>query len=234
MKLIDLRIANAFRRMRAAHKSAREISFILGLSAAHIGKILSGKVNYFEDKTWERIEPIVSRYMAKEEPRTIEAITPSMTGIFVPIVSLAGAASIHPGLSPIMECVNEHAEESAYFPQAKDGDFVIQVSGTSMSPWYPDGTLLLVRPSYDIPNGKRVIAVLDNGDILFKVFARKDQKFCLFSIDNEGRDFVFERPHIPVRYICRVIASIRDEDALDTAMQNAGISHSWQAKLETL
>lgn len=233
MKLIDLSIQNAFRRMRAAHRSAREIAFMLELTPAHIGKILNGKVTFFEDKTWARIEPIVKRYMLNE-PRTIEAVKPNMSGNFVPIVSFAGAASIHPGLSPIMDCVNEHAEESAYFPQARTGDFVIQVSGTSMSPWYPDGTLLLVRPSYDIPNGKRVIAVLDNGDILFKVFARKDQKFCLFSIDNEGKDFVFERPHVPVRYICRVIASIRDEDALDDAMNSAHVCHRWQEKLKTL
>lgn len=233
MKIIDENIFEALVRMKVKYGSASELARRLDLSRSHISLLMHRRVNYFEDKTWNRIEPLVSQFI-ELKPRTIEAVAPSMNGKFVPIVSLAGAASIHPGLSPIMDCVNEHAEESAYFPQARTGDFVIQVSGTSMSPWYPNGTLLLVRPSYDIPNGKRVIAVLDNGDILFKVFARKDQKFCLFSIDNEGKDFVFERPHVPVRYICRVIASIRDEDALDSAMQNAGIPHSWQTKLETL
>lgn len=233
MKLIDLSIQNAFRRMRAAHRSAREIAFMLNLTPAHVGKILNGKVNYFEDKTWVRIEPIVKRYMLNE-PRTIEAVKPDMTGSFVPIVSLAGAASVRPGLMPILDCVQEYAEDQAYFPQAKSGDFVIQVSGTSMSPWYPEGTLLLVRPSYDIPNGKRVIAVLDNGDILFKIIAQKGDKFCLFSIDDDGKDFIFDRPNVPVRYICRVIASIRDEDALDNAMSGAHVSHRWQSKLESL
>ena len=37
-----------------------------------------------------------------------------------------------------------------------------------------------------------------------------------------------------VAYICRVIASIRGEDALDMAMSGASIPHRWQAKLESL
>lgn len=233
MKIIDESIFEALVRMKVKYGSASELARRLELSRSHISLLMHRRVNYFEDKTWQRIEPLVSQFI-ELKPRTIEAVKPDMTGSFVPIVSLAGAASVRPGLMPILDCVQEHAEDQAYFPQARTGDFVIQVSGTSMSPWYPDGTLLLVRPSYDIPNGKRVIAVLDSGDILFKIIAQKGDKFCLFSIDDDGKDFIFDRPNVPIRYICRVIASIRDEDALDDAMSGAHVCHRWQNKLETL
>lgn len=88
---------------------------------------------------------------------------PSGEGLFVPIITSAAAATCNPGMMPLLDCVNQYSEDKTWFKQAKDGDFVIEVTGTSMSPWYPDGTLLLVRPYQELKNGQRVVAVLDSG-----------------------------------------------------------------------
>lgn len=159
---------------------------------------------------------------------------PSDQGMFVPIISSAAAASCNPGLMPLLECVNQYSEETAFFKQAKEGDFAIEVSGTSMSPWYPEGTLLLVRPYQDLHNGQRVVAVLDEGEIVFKVYAEKDDKVCLFSISGDGQDYIFTRPQVRIRYICRVVASIRNEDDLDEEMKHQSIVHNWELKLKNL
>lgn len=159
---------------------------------------------------------------------------PSGEGCFVPIITSAAAATCNPGLSPLLDCVNQYSEDKTWFKQAKDGDFVIEVSGSSMSPWYPEGTLLLVRPYQELKNGQRVVAVLDSGEIIFKIYAEKGNQICLFSIDKGGKDFIFTRPLVPLRYICRVIASQRNEDDLDEEMRHVNISHDWQKKLEKL
>ena len=99
-----------------------------GIKPYNLSRLVKGNRKFVFGDEWQRLCDFFPE-LEPNRPRTIEAVAPSMTGKFVPIVSLAGAASIHPGLSPIMDCVNEHAEESAYFPQARTGDFVIQVSG---------------------------------------------------------------------------------------------------------
>lgn len=156
---------------------------------------------------------------------------PSAKGCFVPIISQAAAATCNPGFQPLLDCVNEHSEKKAWFADAREGDFIIEVSGESMNPWYPDGTLLLVRPYQELRNGQRVVAVLDTGEIIFKIYSAKEDKICLFSIDEKGQDFIWTKPNVPLRYICRVIASQRNEDAMDEEMNHCGIRHGWQVKL---
>lgn len=67
MKLIDLSISNAFRRMKAIFKTNANISRKVYLSEAHVGRILSGKTTFFSDETWDRIKPIISPYLTAEE-----------------------------------------------------------------------------------------------------------------------------------------------------------------------
>ena len=48
---------------------------------------------------------------------------PSDEGMFVPIISSAAAASCNPGLMPLLECVNQYSEETAFFKQAVPSSF---------------------------------------------------------------------------------------------------------------
>lgn len=170
----------------------------------------------------------------KQENSQSNVREPDPDSMFVPVISSAAAASCNPGLMPMLDFVNQYSEEKIWFKQAKKGDFAIEVEGSSMSPWYPDGTILLIRPYQELSSGQRVVAVLDDGSIIFKIYAEKDDKICLFSIDGNGKDYVFTKPHIPIRFICRVIASQRDEDALDEEMRHRNLTHDWQTKLDHL
>lgn len=173
---------------------------------------------------------------AARKAKSDAEIPTDVDGAWLPVISDAAAAECNPGLMPLLECVNQNSEEKAFFPSGKPTDFVIRVSGDSMLPWYPSGTLLLVRPYQDIPNGKRVVAVLDEGEIIFKIFARtRKNEIALMSInEHDGRDYLFPASGKGIRYICRVVQSIRNEDDLDSAMSATGMHHDWEKKLDKL
>ena len=105
-----------------------------------------------------------------------------------------------------------------------------------MLPWYPPNTLILARPNERPKNGDRVIAVLADGSVVFKVFAENGDYFYLMSVnDTDGRDFKFRKnDYAAVRAIYLVIQSMRDERALDRAMDQKGIAHFWQEKIKNL
>ena len=67
MKIIDLSISNAFRRMKAAFRTNAEVSRRTNLSEVHVSRILNGKTQYLSDETWTRVEPVLSRFMRKDD-----------------------------------------------------------------------------------------------------------------------------------------------------------------------
>lgn len=213
-----------------------------GITQYNLSKLLSGKKKFVFGDDWNKLCNMFPEIddrpqsVAHDAGNTANSNVrpPSDKGCFVPIITSAAAATCNPGMMPLLEYINENSEDHTWFKDAKQGDFVIEVIGDSMLPWYPEGTLLLVRPYQDLTNGKRVVAVLDDGSIVFKVYAAKDDKVCLYSIGADGQDYIFDKNNVRIRYICTVIASQRNESDLDLAMSRQGITHSWQAKLEEL
>lgn len=235
MKIIDLKIANGFRRMKAAMETDAAVSRALGLSRAHVGRILKGTTYYLEDETWNRIEPIVKRYIHDDDPSNVEPPSVNLNQRF-PVISEAAAAECNTAYFPIADWAEEYAEDRVSFSEGRPGDFVIRVAGESMMPWYPPNTLILARPNERLKSGDRVIAVLGDGSVVFKVFAEKGNEFFLFSVNSaDGRDFTFRKnDYTGVRAMYLVIQSMRDERALDVAMSKNGIHHFWQDKLKSL
>lgn len=234
--------------------SQEEIASKLNMTKQAYGKIELGK-NNLHPKHWKKLAQIlnISEFEIQEitgnkspvmydlDPKTNKTtrhVFPNMVttlGIELPIISEAAAASCNPAYIPLDECINEHSEESTnLFIGAKAGDFVIRVAGTSMLPWYPPGTLLLLRPNQRIKTGQRVVAILSDGEIVFKIFAETKNTIALYAIDDTGKDFIFNKPNIPIRYMCLVISSLRDEQAIDKAMTEAGIRHRWEDKFKKL
>lgn len=235
MKIIDSKIANGFRRMKASLGTDAEMSRVLQISRAHVGRILKGKINYLEDDTWERIKHIVEHYTFDDNPNNVSSLGHERIKCF-PVISDTVAATCNTVYCPISVWADAHAEDRIVFSEGRTGDFIIRVTDDSMLPWYPQNTLILVRPNEKLKNGDRVIAVLGNGAVAFKVFAEKDDKFFLFSVNAEdGQDLVFRKDDFTsVRAIYLVIQSMRDERALERAMTQKGIRHFWQEKLKAL
>lgn len=191
--------------------------------------------NEIIQKSYDASKRLVTESPTNQIESNAEVVT-NLQGEWLPVISEAAAAECNPGLMPLLDCVNQFSDEKAFFTMGHKDDFVIRVTGSSMMPWYPPGTLLLVRPYQDILNGKRIVAVLDDGEIIFKIYARtKDKQIALMSInDDGGKDYLFPPSGKGIRYICRVVQSIRNEDDLDDAMMFSGIHHAWEQKLHDL
>lgn len=153
-----------------------------------------------------------------------------------PVISEAAAATINTTYFPACEYAREYAEEFVSFSKGQEGDFVMKVAGDSMEPWYPSGTLLLVRANTCLQGGDRVIAVLADGTTLFKIFAEDEDSFYLMSENREeGKDYKFAKSDFNgVRALYLVIQSMRDERALDTAKRNLGIPSDWHARMKEI
>lgn len=147
-----------------------------------------------------------------------------------PVVSSAAAAEVNTTYYPLAEYASQTSGETATFTSGRTGDFVIRVTGDSMKPWYPPGTLLLVRPHQHIRNGDRVVAVLANGDVLFKCFVERKNSIMLLAINGEeGQNLEFKKnDYAAIRDLYRVVQSLKLEDDVDGAMRERGIGHFWE------
>lgn len=239
---ITREIRNAIIRAVEEAGSQSALDRISGVSQRNLSRYVSG-IDSMSERTWRDLYPHIKQYLPADYPvpepaRPVrqEARVPDTPMVKVPVIGFAAAATVNPALMPIAEFAAEHPEDYQAFPLAKKGDFCLVVSGDSMLPWYPEGTRLLCRPCRP-RKGQRVVAVLGTGEVVFKVFADKDDKFCLFSINDEGggQDFVFDKNDFSaVRAIYSIIESIRDESAIDQAMKSSGIHHRWEEKLKNV
>jgi len=148
----------------------------------------------------------------------------------VPVCSLAQAAQI---VSNPVAAAADDFEKTALFVSPKQGDFAVVVTGSSMSPWYPPGTRVLVGKD-EIPHtGDRVIALIaDRMEPVFKVFVDLGGKFALLSINRKDGigELLFDKMEKGSTWfwVFPIKESLRNEQDLDKAMKNAGIRHFWQ------
>ena len=236
MKIIDLKISNAFRRMKAALGTDAEMARVLQLSRAHVGRILHGSVIYLENDTWNRIAPMLTRYFRDDAGAPPAAAAPPSTPRSLPVMRQEELSAANTLLMPITEWAEEQAAERVSFAEGCEGDFVLRVTDETMMPWYPLKTLLLVRPNQHLQNGDHVIAVLHSGQVVFRIFAEKANRFALFSPPGDASgDLIFRKndPE-PLRAIYLVVQSRRDENALERAMKKKGGAGFWKEKLQTM
>jgi phage repressor protein C with HTH and peptisase S24 domain len=120
-----------------------------------------------------------------------------------------------------------NSEERVSVHNGRPGDVAIRVVGDSMEPWYPAGTIVLVRPGARLRNGDGVIAILADGSVVFKTYVERKDTFLLLSINEDnGCKLEFKKSdHFAVRGIYLVVTSIRDEIKLRETMHASGKRH---------
>lgn len=155
--------------------------------------------------------------------------------IFVPLLTVAQAAEVacHTSGDP---ATNIQVGEQSGFMHPKPGDFAIVVSGSSMMPWYPPGTHILVGRDEIPKTGDRVAAMLaERTEPVFKVFIDHGDSFELLSINERDglQPIRLNKMDRTEWYWCWPIKeSKRDERALDAAMREFGIHHFWEKKVQ--
>jgi phage repressor protein C with HTH and peptisase S24 domain len=163
-----------------------------------------------------------------DKSSTMSNAQPADLSIFkqVPLISYAAAKSNGGHMQATVDSLGD-SDEYVSFPAAKDTDKAIQICGDSMSPWYPDGTYVLISTTQMPLTGDRVVVITEEGDILFKVFVDEKENVRLMSINrNNGQDIVISKRSEAKFYPIKM--SLRDEQKLDDEMKEAGIKHFWE------
>ncbi len=220
--------------MEAQHLNQKEIAVMIGVSENTLTNWMKGK-NRISTENAKLIDKITADYKDSITFHSKEVQRPEGKSLLLPVISMASAATVNTAIYPIADWASDNYEDQQAFRLGKEGDIVLEVSGDSMLPWYPAHTRLLCRPCRPRV-GDRVIAVLKDGEVIFKIYVEGKRKFGFKSINKEeGIELLYDKTdYSAVRDIYVVIESARDERALDTAMKNAGVCHFWEKELKEL
>lgn len=207
--------------------SVSDLARQVGLSNTAISDWRSGTATFIRPSNWNKIEPVLRPYMANAE--TARPSTAEFVGF--PIVSIAAAATNNPAIMPIADFLDENEEkEFLLLPKGKGraGDFAIRICGDSMSPWYPDGTIVLVRHQKP-QDGDMVVAVLADGEVVIKYYVDNGDEFTLAPENGCGMPYTFKKSDFgAIRSMYQVVYSIRDEIAVKEAAKAEGKEPSWK------
>lgn len=203
----------------------------IGINPSYLFKYLNGTVKSVQTDTWLKL----CHYFPEldDRPMLFRGNTAPVCACIrhVPVISSASAAvACNFFYLPIAEYAIDNPEQMVSFSMGQAGDFAIQVVGDSMSPWYPAGTILLVRPNVRLENGDPVVAILAKGEVVFKIFVAGKSRVTLASLNgDDGQTYQFDKSDSDsVKAVYKVIQSMRDESAIKEAMKNQGVHCAWE------
>ncbi|MFA6100794.1 MAG: XRE family transcriptional regulator [Victivallaceae bacterium] len=131
-----------------------------------------------------------ARYQVSPVPADDEAVAVKRGDLRdVPVLSFAQAAGYEPAIEPFDDFARDCSDETAMFTEARPGFFALRVEGDSMSPEYPNGTILLVAGGEYPQRGDIVVAKLSTGQVVVKRYSRKDNIIKLESENPNGMNF---------------------------------------------
>ncbi len=123
-------------------------------------------------------------------PSPVSAVHPSEF-TEVPVLGFASAIGWEPAVEPWDDFLKGCADDYHSFVDVKKGYFALRVEGQSMSPSFPDGTLLLVAGGEFPKRGDLVVAKLSDlgGIVVVKRYQCKDSVVSLESEHKDGQNF---------------------------------------------
>lgn len=211
--------------------TSERLGLLVGVSQRTANRWLNGEAKKIHESNWASLSPYLIRYLPSES--SIVKSPPNFADVSmreVPLVSMAAAVARNPAIIPIADFLDENTEDKVMFPNGmgKDGDFAIRICGDSMSPWYPDGTVVLVRPQKPL-TGDKVVAVLADGEVVFKYFVDNDDEYTLAPENSHGAAITVKKSDFgKIRSMYRVICSIRNELDVQRDARAEGYKPSWE------
>lgn len=122
----------------------------------------------------------------------------------VPVLGAAAAAGYEPAVEPLDDWLTGFGERTDSWPSDQVGEnyFCLRVEGDSMSPEFPDGTILLVAAGEYPQRGDLVAARLaDHGEVVVKEYHRQSNVVELRSQHPSGRNFRIDLKAEPGRLV---------------------------------
>lgn len=122
----------------------------------------------------------------------------------VPVLGAAAAAGYEPAVEPLDDWLTGFGEETDSWPSDQVGGnyFCLRVAGDSMSPEFPDGTILLVAAGEYPQRGDVVVARLaDHGEVVVKQYERRNNVIELRAEHPDGQSFAIDLKAEPGRLV---------------------------------
>lgn len=151
-------------------------------------KLLEKLKNFLTAKKWK--SGANGKIMA--DPVVSEAVPITESGIMpkaIPVLSFAQAAGYEPALEPLCDYLQETSDRTAVFYDVPENCFALEVSGDSMAPDYPNGSIALIAAGEFPQRGDIVAAKLSNGQVVIKEYHRSNNIITLTSINPDGKNF---------------------------------------------
>lgn len=157
-KLTTIKEAFEFLRYRKIVKTQKEFAELVGVAPNNLSRAMNGNEAYLTDNLVSKVEAIVKYY---DDKPTNEEIDQEMV-LVIPTGARAGT------LADFSSSVSAYDCERMVTP-IKGADFAIQVTGDSMSPEYPSGSVVLIKKINEnafIEWGKTYVLDTENGAVI--------------------------------------------------------------------
>lgn len=172
-----------------------ELAKKYGIDQGYISCVISGKkkpsLQIVEavlgngDKDVPQTPPMIQDFQSPDSELSIPEIPRFQP---VPVISIAQAAEYEP-LEPLVDYLREVSDRTQLFVDVKDNYFAVEISGDSMSPDYPNGSIALVAAGEFPERGDIVVAKFSTGQVVIKEYHRKDNVISLTSRNPSGQNF---------------------------------------------
>lgn len=140
------------------------------------------------------------------------------------VVSENAVANWNTVFFPVLDLIKNSAEDHKLPCRlGLKGDFIIRVSGDDLLPWFPQGTLLLVRPHAHLETGDHLIIVRQDGTIGAALYTELANNCHLLRYEGQSaKDQGFKKEEFPadLRAVYRIIQKANTETALQLIDQD--------------
>lgn len=189
-------------RFRGIIKSQKEFAKLIGTSENSLSRALKGDEAYLTESLLSKVEAVCKHYLA---PPTETEIEQEML-LVIPTGARAGT------LADFAQSVAQYDCERMVTP-VKGADYAIQVTGDSMSPEYPSGSVVLIKKINEkafIEWGKTYVLDTENGAVIKNV-RRTDNPEVIecVSMNPAYQSFTMETKYINGWYRVLMVLSLK-------------------------
>ena len=189
-------------RFRGIIKSQKEFAKLIGTSENSLSRALKGDEAYLTESLLSKVDAAYKHYLA---PPTEAEIEQEMV-LVIPTGARAGT------LADFAQSVSQYDCERMVTP-VKGADYAIQVTGDSMSPEYPSGSVVLIKQINEkafIEWGKTYVLDTVNGTVI-KNIRRTDNPEVIecVSLNPAYQPFTMETQYIKGWYRVLIVLSLK-------------------------
>lgn len=201
-KVEKVRFAFENLRTHGIVKTQGDFAKLIGINPTNLSKILNGNEAYLTDNLMSKVKSAYEYYIA---PPTNKEIEQEMV-LVIPTGARAGTLADFSISTEAYEC------ERMVTP-IKGADFAIQVTGDSMSPEYPSGSVILIKKVNEkafIEWGKTYVLDTENGAVI-KNIRRTDNPEVIecVSLNPAYQPFTMETRYINGWYRVLMVLSLK-------------------------